>query len=304
MQGGGAVSLSASPAPASIRSVLHATDSTAVAGSYLPFDSGVNLMLGYIPSTVSPKTSLLAPASGGNFPFGNTVYQNLYDANQVGVPVGATINGVALRLSSSALAALPSGDYGLDDLTVTLSSGARSTTTMSDTFATNEGADLTVVRSGVYTFEAGSMPPPGATDTFGRFIQFTRPFEYLGGPLVLTLRSGTAVNPLLEFACDVSDSGAIGRRSLAGPGATSGSPIQALVARFAFTDDGFCPCDLNNDGIVDDLDFQIFALAYNILDCAEAGMPFGCPSDFTHDGIVTDEDFLRFVQAYNAVFCP
>jgi hypothetical protein len=65
-----------------------------------------------------------------------------------------------------------------------------------------------------------------------------------------------------------------------------------------------CPGDLNGDTFVDDVDFQIFALAYNILDCAEPAMPSGCPADLNSDGLVDDTDFLIFVIAYNAVLCP
>ncbi|HEX8877967.1 MAG TPA: FG-GAP-like repeat-containing protein [Phycisphaerales bacterium] len=64
-----------------------------------------------------------------------------------------------------------------------------------------------------------------------------------------------------------------------------------------------CVGDLNADGLVDDLDFQIFALAYNILDCADPGMPAGCPSDLNNDAVVDDADFQVFVVAYNAVLC-
>ncbi|MBY0111495.1 MAG: hypothetical protein K2Y21_01635 [Phycisphaerales bacterium] len=65
-----------------------------------------------------------------------------------------------------------------------------------------------------------------------------------------------------------------------------------------------CPGDLNGDTVVDDADFQIFAAAYNILDCADPAMAPGCPSDQNRDGLVDDADFLLFVVAYNAVLCP
>lgn len=65
-----------------------------------------------------------------------------------------------------------------------------------------------------------------------------------------------------------------------------------------------CPGDLNSDAVVDDTDFQIFALAYNILDCADSGMASGCPADLNRDGFVDDADFLKFVVAYDAVLCP
>lgn len=65
-----------------------------------------------------------------------------------------------------------------------------------------------------------------------------------------------------------------------------------------------CPGDLNNDAMVDDADFTIFVGAYNILDCADPGMPAGCPSDLNGDTVVDDADFTEFVLAYNALLCP
>lgn len=65
-----------------------------------------------------------------------------------------------------------------------------------------------------------------------------------------------------------------------------------------------CPGDLNNDGFVDDADFVIFAGAYNILDCADPGMPAGCPADLNGDTFVDDADFVIFAAAYNELVCP
>ena len=65
-----------------------------------------------------------------------------------------------------------------------------------------------------------------------------------------------------------------------------------------------CTGDLNNDNQVDDADFQIFAAAYNILDCADPTMPAGCPADLNSDGFVDDADFSLFAVAYDALVCP
>lgn len=65
-----------------------------------------------------------------------------------------------------------------------------------------------------------------------------------------------------------------------------------------------CASDLNDDGLVDDADFSVFAVAYDVLDCAAPAMPAGCPADLNRDGIVNDDDFQVFVVAYNAVLCP
>lgn len=64
-----------------------------------------------------------------------------------------------------------------------------------------------------------------------------------------------------------------------------------------------CPANLVPDCGVDDLDFQAFLPAYNLLDCADPAMPSGCPADFNHDGVVDDQDFSIFVVAYNGLIC-
>jgi len=64
-----------------------------------------------------------------------------------------------------------------------------------------------------------------------------------------------------------------------------------------------CVGDLNHDGFVDDLDFVIFASAYNVLDCADPSMAVGCPADLNADGFVDDSDFVLFASAYNKLLC-
>jgi hypothetical protein len=61
---------------------------------------------------------------------------------------------------------------------------------------------------------------------------------------------------------------------------------------------------LNSDTLVDDLDFSIFTVAYDILDCGDPAMPAGCPADLNSDGVVDDADFSVFVIAYEALLCP
>lgn len=65
-----------------------------------------------------------------------------------------------------------------------------------------------------------------------------------------------------------------------------------------------CPGDLNNDGVVDDSDFVAFSLAYDLLDCADPGMPAGCPADLDPNGVVEDADFVLFAAAYDQLVCP
>lgn len=67
---------------------------------------------------------------------------------------------------------------------------------------------------------------------------------------------------------------------------------------------GCCPADLASDGIVDDVDFQVFVVAYVLRDCADAAMAAACPADLNRDGFVDDLDFQIFVVAYDALLCP
>ena len=64
-----------------------------------------------------------------------------------------------------------------------------------------------------------------------------------------------------------------------------------------------CPADLNADGVVDDIDFVLFAQQYNLFDCADPAMPAGCPADLNRDSQVDDIDFVLFAQAYDAFVC-
>lgn len=65
----------------------------------------------------------------------------------------------------------------------------------------------------------------------------------------------------------------------------------------------FCSGDFNSDRMVDDADFVAFASAYNMLDCADPGMPAGCPSDLNFDAFIDDTDFVLFASAYDALLC-
>lgn len=84
-----------------------------------------------------------------------------------------------------------------------------------------------------------------------------------------------------------------------------GTSSANLSFQFALTEPvETCPGDFNGDSAVDDADFSIFAVAYNILDCSDSTMASGCPADLNSDGFVDDADFSRFVVAYNDFTCP
>ncbi|MBS0189792.1 MAG: hypothetical protein U0573_13570 [Phycisphaerales bacterium] len=114
-----------------------------------------------------------------------------------------------------------------------------------------------------------------------------------GNPVLTFVASGTSA--VLEWA------------RYSGPGSFGDSSDEYWALDNVLIDGQLgaqCTGDLNADNQVDDADFSIFVIAYNILDCADPSMPANCPSDFNHDGVVDDADFVLFVPAYNDLLCP
>ena len=57
--------------------------------------------------------------------------------------------------------------------------------------------------------------------------------------------------------------------------------------------------DLNADGVVNDVDFQLFAAQYDVVLCNVPEMPGACSADLNADGGVDDRDFVVFVMYYS-----
>lgn len=290
------------------------------AGAGTRLDQGPVMRVEYNPSVVAPIEAS-ATQGGTGYPIllsaGGNVHQSVYAENQLrGLRIGSLITGVSLRRNSRVDFQgpdWPASDTAVNRFDITLSTSPVGPGAMSDTFASNIGADAILVRSGPMTIPAKAFPY-AESETVACdnewFIQFTEPFVYKGGPLSMTIRnnSGAGGTTFMADAYLGSDSVAAGRWSI-GLGAdstthTNFSQKGALVARFAFVPKGVCPGDLNNDGIVDDSDFVIFADAYNRLDCIDPLMPMGCPADVNLDRYVDDTDFVIFAGAYNDLLCP
>jgi len=65
-----------------------------------------------------------------------------------------------------------------------------------------------------------------------------------------------------------------------------------------------CSSDFNSDWQVDDADFGIFTVGYEILDCNDSSMSVVCQGDLNGDYVVDDADFTIFAAAYDALVCP
>ena len=163
------------------------------------------------------------------------------------------------------------------------------------------------MRSGPMTVPANAYPALGSPRENAWYVPFTRAYVYTGGDLCVTFRGQGALTsdfPYLDGQGSVPQATGASIYEYNSSAATIGSTWGPIAMRLAFTQRAYCPCDLNNDGVVEDSDFVIFLAAYNILDCADASMPFGCPSDFNYDGVVEDSDFVIFLAAYNEYVCP
>jgi hypothetical protein len=297
--------------PATAVRVVRAPGKTATSGEFFGLDSGPAIQLGYIPAGTTPKSRITIPGNSDRDVFGlSRTFQMLYSPEAVGVPIGATINGVTWRLLPGTSTDFPTSEVAFTRFDLWMSTSPRTAATASTTIATNDGGDLVQVRSGPLTIapRSWSAQSTGGIEDWGVFIPFSRPFVYKGGTLAFTVRSSTPTGPAsrsFEAALDIDPVTDIqGVRNSATPDAATGNFVKPPTALFAFTDDAFCPADLNNDGIVDDLDFQVFILSYNIVECSDAGMALGCPGDFNFTRFVDDDDFLIFVLAYNEVLCP
>lgn len=64
-----------------------------------------------------------------------------------------------------------------------------------------------------------------------------------------------------------------------------------------------CSSDFNCDGLVDDTDFSIFSVSYDLLVCEDPAMAPMCPCDINNDGVVDDVDFTLFAVAYDRLLC-
>jgi hypothetical protein len=268
---------------------------------------------GYTPSVTTPNAlGRVEGVNGLDLLGDNPALQIIIPASQLSaVDVGSAITGMSLRNSSSGGgASFPTADVTLPRFDVRLAPTSVEPLAMSNTFASNVGAGEVVVRDGPLAVPANAFPTSGVSNVpseFAWFIPFDRAFIYEGGNLCLTIRASGSMpgNSFLDTDSTSSSARGAMRYIRQAPDAlVANISWGAFAVRFAFTPRAFCPWDLNNDGVVTDDDFQIFVLAYDILDCSDSAMPVGCPSDFNFDRIVNDLDFQAFVLAYNELLCP
>ncbi|MDB5327517.1 MAG: hypothetical protein JWM57_3086 [Phycisphaerales bacterium] len=120
--------------------------------------------------------------------------QFLFNTSTLGaLPAGAQISGMQVRMQNGGL---PNAAFTVPNFDVRLGTSANST--LSNTFASNYGADTTLTRSGPLTIPAGDLPYGNGPNAFGSVIPFTTPYAYGGGDLLVSI-SMTQANRTLFF---------------------------------------------------------------------------------------------------------
>lgn len=125
-----------------------------------------------------------------------------------------------------------------DSYSVTLSRSPNTPATISDSFASNNGLDSVVARSGALSIPANSFEPLGAGPAapFTFTIPYTSSYAYNGGPLsVLVRHSGGSVVPILLDSLRTNDPRygvKVAARLAEGEASLVGSIFGATVLRF------------------------------------------------------------------------
>lgn len=298
-----APALDTSTQPAAARTIF-VQDTSSADGSFTP-DASLSLQLGYTPSICT--ISSLATKSGGSGAWlfdSPRVHQLLIASSELdSIPRGSTLNGISFRVSSvesanNNFASWPATDGATPQFDIDISTTTVQPPDMFNTFASNEGPDKLRVRTGPLNIPAKSFKVVGtsvAEHTF--FVHFNTPFTYNGGNLCITMRLGQFTGIAINMDGLFRPAGHNARRFIGSSTSTFGNTALSFAARLAYTPPlNACPADLNADGFVDDSDFSLFLVAYDVFETPAA--------DFNFDAVSDDADFSVFIVAYDAFLCP
>lgn len=236
--------------------------------------------------------------------------QNSFAQNDIKQPVAFTpFNASAASNTTNATGSCSSSASQTSQLTTTAMSGTGAAQSDASASATS---GLVYGASGVSSFVIKLKFPVKTSCSFGGQLNGSAlhsnvraSIESGGSTLFIRQTTGpfsyqSVVDPGTELLVTVS--GSCNAFAL-----YSSSPVTASGSAgftFQFASAPSCPGDLNSDGQVDDSDFSIFVVGYDMLDCADPNMTPGCPADLNNDGLVDDADFSIFVIAYDALLCP
>lgn len=188
---------------------------------------------------VAPNANTVTPGNTDNrYPFlvsGGMRYQQVYAASQFSALSGPTLlTQIALRPSQFAHSAFTTT---ISDIQINLSTTSTAPDALSSTFASNTGADDTVV----YARGSLTLSSSNTLGLFDTIINFTTPFLYnpAAGNLLLDVRnfSGAPIqNTYFDAQTTTGDSVSRVRGTEGSPLATSGTAdTLGLITRFTYS---------------------------------------------------------------------
>ena len=135
------------------------------------------------------------------------VYYSEAFLNAAGITPGVVINGVAYRRNGGG-ATGPAGDTTMASYNIFMSDSFATPAELTNTFANNVVGPQTQVRSGSLTFPANSIPGGATPNPFGPVIDFSTPYVYDGGSLLIEVRRSARTGDTVAFNTDVDNTAA------------------------------------------------------------------------------------------------
>ncbi|MBX3375801.1 MAG: hypothetical protein KF678_02205 [Phycisphaeraceae bacterium] len=149
------------------------------------------LASGSVAQVVVPNSAALTEGDGtfaltATAAAGRT-YQFTIDSGQLAGLIGQNLTGLKWRLNGPGTAAWPTAETNYTAWDVYIGPGV-DPSAMSNTFAANFTSAPTQVRSGPFSYAAGSHSFGSAPNAFGPTLDFTTPYPYTGGDLTIEMR--------------------------------------------------------------------------------------------------------------------
>ncbi len=127
--------------------------------------------------------------------------------NAAGITPGVVIDRLAYRRNTGG-ATGPAADTTIANYNIFMSQSFAEPTSMTTTFANNVVGPQTQVHSGSLTFPANSFPGGATPNAFGPTIDFSTPYAYSGGSLLIEVRRSARTGDTVAFNTDVDNTAA------------------------------------------------------------------------------------------------
>jgi hypothetical protein len=114
-------------------------------------------------------------------------YQMLINANQLTTLVGKELTGITFRLTNAASTAWPASDITFSNYEIYLGESVAPANRSLTAFSANEVGTPTLVRTGPLEVRAGEYGIGGPPKPFGPVINFSTPWLYTGGHLMVKI---------------------------------------------------------------------------------------------------------------------